>query len=384
MKKALPLEAMLMQQLEAKKAGSSAKQCEVPVSLMKNMFIVGYANSASWISRHVDAVTGKWTAKTVGKVTDTTLTEALARVAILRHGLAAGRSPNDAMLTVGHLVERMYPDSEENKQRAKDAFSRFNCHIRGALGHMLVQAVQEYHLASCIEKMPKHLSVATRNRVLALLKTIFGYAMDVGLIDKNPAARLKLKRENNARQRVLDASEIRAVTAPDETDACPLPRLLNRFLLSTALRLSEALTAKFSQLDLDTRFLHLPTSKNGKPRAVPLSAEALDVIKTLVEIRRNEFLFPGRLGGHLTRPSSALKRMQEKNGVEGFCFHDMRRTACSIALNAGIPLLDASRLLGHSSTAVTQTHYAVLHSDRLHAAADTISKALRAAVGNAE
>lgn len=384
-KKALPLETMLLQQLEAKKAGSSAKQCEVPVSLAPNMFIVGYANSASWVSRHKDSITGKWTAKTVGKVADTTLAEAMARVAILREGLAAGRSPKDAMLTVARFFdERVYPTSLESKLSAKDDWSRFNCHIRDVIGHVLVQAAREYHIASCIDKMPSHLAIATKNRVGALLKTIFGHAINVGLIDKNPAARLKLKREHNARQRVLDASEIRAVTAPDESDTSPLPRLLNRFLLSTAVRLNEALTAKFSDLNLDTRFFHLRTSKNKKPRAVPLSPEALDVIRTLTELRRNEFLFPGRLGGHMARPSGALKRMQEKNGVKGFCFHDMRRTACSIVVNAGIPLLDASRLLGHSNTAVTQTHYAVLHSDRLHAAAETISNVLRAANGTAK
>lgn len=379
-KKNLPFEAMLVKKLEEKKL--STKQPEVTVEMAPGLFLKGNTKSNSWVYRFKNPLTNKPTCKTVGKADDTSLAEAMARAAILRDALKAGRSPIESMITVGdYFDQHYYPAALKTKRSAPDDLSRFNCHIRAVAGQIPLSMVRPHHLMNLIEQLPAHLAIATKNHVTVVIKSIFKQAVERGLMENSPATRLKVRRTLNARQRVLDTAEIRAVIAPVESEANPLPRYLNRFLLATAVRLSEALTAKFSDVDMTTRFLHLRTTKNGKPRAVPLSEEALAVINELSAIRRNEYLFPGRFGGHMTRPSSALKRMQADAGVSGFCYHDFRRTGCSIVINAGIPLLDASRLLGHSNTAVTQAHYAVLHADRLHAAAAQISNVLRAAAG---
>jgi len=372
---------MLKQQLWEKKL--TTKQPEVRVGIYPGMVIKANRKSDSYVLRHKDPITKKPTCITLGNAANTSLAEAMARANIHCDALKAGRSPNESMITFSDYFDKYHYPALKNKKSAKDDQSRVKNHIRPVIGHMPLAMVRPHHLMNLIEQLPAHLAVATKNHVTVVIKSIFKQAVERGLLENNPAARLKVRRTLNARQRVLDMAEIRAVTAPVESEANPLPRYLNRFLLATAVRLSEALTAKFSDIDETTGFLHLGMTKNGKPRAVPLSEEALAVINGLSAIRRNEYLFPGRFGGHMTRPSSALKRMQADAGVSGFCYHDFRRTGCSIAINAGIPLLDASRLLGHSNTAVTQAHYAVLHADRLHAAAALISNVLRAAVGTA-
>jgi integrase len=227
------------------------------------------------------------------------------------------------------------------------------------------------------------LSSATKDRVAALIKSLCKTALSDGVIEVNPAAGLKLVNAKNARQRVATRAEIRALCAPCDDDASPLPRLLNRLLFATSMRLSEALTAKHSDVDFEAHFLHLRMTKNGKPRSVPLSEEALEVIHALAKLRRNEYLFPGRSGGHMARPTRAFNEMMRIAGIKGFHYQDIRRTSCSIAVNGGVPLLDASRLLGHSNTTVTQNHYAVLDAERLHAAAALISTVLRTTTGNA-
>ena len=49
--------------------------------------------------------------------------------------------------------------------------------------------------------------VATINRNLALLKAIFSLGMRKGWIERNPGSLIKLEKENNARDRVLDPEE---------------------------------------------------------------------------------------------------------------------------------------------------------------------------------
>lgn len=376
----MSFEAMLVKRLEEKKL--TVKQPEVAVGICEGLVLKSNTKSNSWVLRFNDPLTNKPTCKTIEKASNTHLPEVIDRAFAMLDRLKVGRSPDESMITVGGYFDRHhYPWVLRTKLSAKDDLSRFNCHIRPKVGHLPLSTVRSHHLANLIEQLPTHLADATRNQVIVLVKAILKKAVEHGLLESNPANHLKVRRIQNARQRVLDINEIRAVTAPVTSESNPLPRLLNRFLLATALRLTEALTAKFSDVDTTNRFLKLRTSKNGKPRAVPLSEEALAVINELLVIRRNEYLFPGRFAGHMTRPSGALKRMQAEAGVSGFCYHDFRRTACSIVINAGLPLLDASRLLGHSSTAVTQVHYAVLHGDRLHAAAALISDVLRTAAG---
>lgn len=382
MKKVSQLEADLLQQVKDKKAKSNAKQCEIPSALIPNLVLVSYSKSASWVYRYKDPMTGNWTSTTVGYAPVDPLADVMVRVSNLQDDILDGRSPRSSEVKLSHYFDdSYYPSIQKNKRSACDDRSRFDCHIREALGRMPLSAIRVHHLKELIHQLPPHLSGSTKDRIAALLKAICKHAFDAGLLKTNPAAGLKLSNAKNPRQRVASAAEIRALCAPTVAEANPLPRLLNRFLFATAMRLSEALTAKFADVNWEARFLCLSTTKSGKPRMVPLSDEAMDVLNELSALRRNEYLFPGRFGGHMARPSRALNRMLNQAGIAGLCYHDMRRTACSIALNADVPLLDASRLLGHSNTSVTQTHYAVLHGDRLHAAAAKISDALRAANG---
>lgn len=382
MKKPSLIEMALDAQLNALMASTSAKQVEVATQVVPGLKIIRYRNGRdAWVLRYKDPLTGKRAVVIVGDPATMSYGEAISCALKMIATLKAGKSLKGTSLTLEAYFDfKFHPWALKTKRSAHSYLSHFDLYYRLALGNKRLSEISFFNLVALVDALPDHLALATKNKIAATGKSIFRRAADDGLIDINPAARLKLKPEHNARQRVLVPLEIRVVSGPVEFEINPLPRLFNRFVLSTAVRLSEALTAKFADIDLTTRFLHLKNTKNGKPHAVPLSEEALSVIKALAAIRRNEYLFPGRFGGHMTRPSAALKRMQEKGGVKGFCYHDMRRTACSIAINAGVPLLDASRLLGHSNTTVTQTHYAVLHADRLHAAAETISDVLRAAM----
>lgn len=323
--------------------------------------------------------------ETIGNLAEVSVTEAVNRASILRDAVAAGNSPRQSVITVAaYFDECYYPQAVAAKKRSiADDRSRFNCHVRVPLGSHLMAALRPYHLKKLIEQLPAHLSSATKDRVAALIKSLCKTALSDGLIEVNPAAGLKLVNAKNARQRVATRAEIRALCAPCDDDASPLPRLLNRLLFATSMRLSEALTAKHSDVDFEAHFLHLRMTKNGKPRSVPLSEEALEVIHALAKLRRNEYLFPGRSGGQMARPTRAFNEMMRIAGIKGFHYQDIRRTSCSIAVNGGVPLLDASRLLGHSNTTVTQNHYAVLDAERLHAAAALISTVLRTTTGNA-
>ncbi|MBT3555465.1 MAG: tyrosine-type recombinase/integrase, partial [Chloroflexi bacterium] len=54
--------------------------------------------------------------------------------------------------------------------------------------------------------------------------------------------------------------------------------------------------------------------------------------------------------------------------------HDLRHTAISLALSAGVPPTDVAQMAGHSSVAVTLQRYAHALPDAPRRAADAIEK----------
>jgi integrase len=81
------------------------------------------------------------------------------------------------------------------------------------------------------------LKVATINQNLALLKAIFSLALREGWIERNPVSLIKLEKENNARDRVLDAEEFERLQAHSALHL----QAINLCAYQTGMRLGEIL-----------------------------------------------------------------------------------------------------------------------------------------------
>jgi integrase len=96
------------------------------------------------------------------------------------------------------------------------------------------------------------------------------------------------------------------------------------FVILTATRTSEAIGARWDEIDQDKSLWVIPAEriKAGKEHRVPISAAALEIIKAQAKVREGEFVFPG---GKSRRPLSSnallalLKRMERDDlTVHGF------------------------------------------------------------------
>jgi len=319
-----------------KVAALNVKQAEIAVGIVPGLRIVGYrTGTIDWGLRCRDPTTKKKVRIGLG---DGPMAGAVADAFKILALVQSGQSPRVGRIWVANFFdEQIYPWALRERASAKDYKGRFNNHVRHVIGSRPIADVQSGELLRLIEGLPPHLSVASRNRVCALIKTIFRRAHDTGLIDRNPATTLRMKQENNERRRIASDAEIKAVYAAIDAEPQPsYPGLLVRLLLSCGLRTGEALKAQFDDISPDGCFLIIRRGKNGKSRQVPLAAEAQSVLQELHTHRRNEFLFPGRDGGHMSRPTRAYNRILKRAAIEGLSLHDLRRTACSIVVNAGV------------------------------------------------
>ncbi len=73
---------------------------------------------------------------------------------------------------------------------------------------------------------------------------------------------------------------------------------------------------------------------------------------------------------HSHRVSLYFRRLVRRLGMPGTRLHDLRHHAASAALNAGVPMLNVSRALGHSRVGTTADLYG--HADDLSEATDAV------------
>lgn len=120
-------------------------------------------------------------------------------------------------------------------------------------------------------------------------------------------------------------------------------------------------------------------TKGRKARSVPVPAFVLDEVSRHCQGKLDDALvFPGRDGRYLPRPKStrgwfggAVTRAQ----VQKITPHDLRHTAASLAVSAGVNVLALQRMLGHKSAKVTLDTYADLFDTDLDAVAVTLNAA---------
>jgi integrase len=217
------------------------------------------------------------------------------------------------------------------------------------------------------------------NRVLALVRKMFNFGIERDWLEVNPCHMVKRAAAERQRDRVLSEDEIRKVwKALDEEDA--IIAAVFRLRLMTAQRGGEVLGATWDEIDLATGWWTIPAarSKNGLAHRVPLSSQAVKVLKALRLLTEDSswvFPSPKKQGACIAHAQKAIERVVRESGVE-FRGHDLRRTAASLMVGAGVPRLVVSKILNHVETGVTAVYDRHSYDPEKRAALDFWGKRL--------
>ncbi len=166
----------------------------------------------------------------------------------------------------------------------------------------------------------------------------------------------------------MTAEEAARLIEAAETSRNPQLASIVNLLLLTGMRVSELLSARWANVDLDRRTLFVPTSKTGRSRYVPLAQAAIDVISALP---RGTFLFPNPRDRtkHLTTIKHGWQTARDAAGLPGLRIHDLRHSAASFMVNSGVDLFAVGKVLGHANVA-SSARYSHLANDTLLAAVE--------------
>ena len=207
------------------------------------------------------------------------------------------------------------------------------------------------------------------NRVLIMLKAALNNAHSrEGVSEDTPWREVKAyKGVGSARTRFLSIEDqIRLV------NACPpdFQRVVRGALLTGA-RYGELTKVTVSGYNREAQSLYFPAhiTKNGKARHVFLTEEGIRFFDAVTAGRPADetlFLQPkahrrGRkaVGGIWTKGDQdyPMRNACTAAGISPLTFHELRHTAASTWIAAGMDLILVARQLGHSSTIMVEKHY---------------------------
>ncbi len=149
----------------------------------------------------------------------------------------------------------------------------------------------------------------------------------------------------------------------------PQFRTMAALLANTGLRLGEACAIRKADVNFEKLEVKV-MGKGRKQRLVPISPYVARVLKAWVERDgHSPWLFPAaNPKGYLDERSfdKTFKRQCRRCGVKPFSPHALRHYFATHSLRNGARLEVVSRILGHSSVAVTVDLYTHINNEELH------------------
>ncbi len=197
-----------------------------------------------------------------------------------------------------------------------------------------------------------------------LIGSISRYAVATLRADSDPTSPLhgSLKQIRTQHKEPLTPEEIPDfMTALENYSGYFSNKIALKILMLTLVRTVELLHARWDEFDLDAATWIVPAErmKKRQQHTVPLSSQAVDLLKTLQSLTgKSEYLFPNR--SNLSRPVSmgVLWKMVARMGYKGrFAPHGIRATGSTILNEQGFRPDVIERQLDHTERNKTRASY---------------------------
>lgn len=262
-----------------------------------------------------------------------------------KRGFKKPAQPNIGFMEFAREFIEIY--SKQNKRswdRDESSLKALAPYFKGKVIQEITPELVERYKA----KRKAEVAPGTVNRELIFLKTMFNKAVEWGRIESSPVAKVKKFREPIYKVKILNASEIKRLL--DVSNSHLKPILI--VALNTAMRRGEILALKWENVDLSKRRIHIEDSKSGRSRDIPMNNAVVEALSVITQ--HNKYVFHNPVtGGPLKSIKSSFRTARRNAKIKGLRFHDLRHTSATRLVEAGIDLVTVSKILGHSTIAMT-------------------------------
>lgn len=130
------------------------------------------------------------------------------------------------------------------------------------------------------------------NRVLALISSVYGWAMSAGVWEHNPALGIRRNKEKS-RDRFIQGDELPRFFEALAEEPNEIVRDYVLISLLTGARRSNVCSMRWQDINFDRAEWRIEETKNGTPQTVALSPEAMHVLLNRRSDDNPTFVFPG-------------------------------------------------------------------------------------------
>jgi integrase len=261
----------------------------------------------------------------LGAFPDMSIEQARKRAYQFNAEIAGGLNPNDARrkargeLTLRALFNdyleeyakhqtKTWPEIEANFRRYLEDWANRK------LSAIRREDVQRWHAA-----LGKRRGKYVANRALQLLRAVLNWGLKSKRVDRklledseNPAQEIDLFRERK-RDRFIQADELPWFFSALADEPNNTIRDFLLISLLTGARKMNVLQMRWGEVSFDEATWRIPETKNSEPLTIPLTPEALAILRARKEREVNEFVFPGDgARGHLISPKKGWRRILER------------------------------------------------------------------------
>lgn len=211
----------------------------------------------------------------------------------------------------------------------------------------------------------------TADRLKATLSSMFNWAIDEGMLEQNPAYRIRRRAPSKPRERILKDEQFPVFwKALDKTDLSDQLRVIFKLLLYTGVRRSQVAGARLEELSLDGDKPYWEVgrdrAKNSRGHVLPLSEPAVALFKDAIEdFSDDTYVFPAfrsisrtpHINGESV--SHAMRDVREVAKLPELTTHDLRRTVGTGMARLGVPKEIRAHVLNHKTVAASSVTTAV-------------------------
>ncbi len=299
-------------------------------------------------------------------------------------GIFVSRSEAENTTLADALIRYEREVTPSKKGAAQEKY-RINALRETTLAARMLATIRGADIAALRDaETARGLAASSVTKLLALLSHLFETARkEWGIEVENPVAKVKKPKIENARERRLSPSEWSyllaalddpgdAVKTKDKDRRNEQTPKIARWAVETAMRQGEILALEWKNVDLKKRTAHLPDTKNGTSRTVPMSSAAAALLAPAsnLQVSRKGKVFPttaSALKQSFTRAVARGRRLYltdcEKAGtvpaegfLEGLTFHDLRHEATS-RLAEKLQMHELMKVTGHKDSRMLARYY---------------------------
>lgn len=274
--------------------------------------------------------------------------------------LAEGKAASEGM-TFGDLMDRYAREVSSKKRGAREEIVRIERLKRLSIAKVKLDDLDAPDFVAWREQRLLEVKGSTVKREMEHLSAVLNQAVrEWRLLDKSPLLGVKRPKDGKSRNRLATQDELercRYAAGSDLTKKTARTMQAFDFAVETAMRAGEIANLTWDHVYLEERYAHLPETKNGSSRDVPLSRRAVELLEEL----------PRVTGDHVFGvPSASIttlwRKITERAEVDDLRFHDSRHMAVT-QLARKMDVLDLARMTGHRNLSQLRTYYNAHASD---------------------